>query len=186
MLVPEESSSQGSTAKVTLINTADDESTVGEGTMYAVQIQGKDKNTKLTVGKSNGTAEALSSSINLRVLIPSIFIGALSNFTMALMLPRGAKVISGFGKNTALIIHGGSYTGATGAVYFDGSDLTIEGGEFKATNSDAFALVIGDERTGVRNVELSGGTFHGISAGVPLSKLLKDGYSFKKADGQLR
>ena len=33
MLVPEKSSSQGSTANVTLINTANDESTVGEGTM---------------------------------------------------------------------------------------------------------------------------------------------------------
>lgn len=183
MLVPEESSSQGSTAKVTLINTADNESTVGEGTMYAVQIQGKDKNTKLTVGKSNGTAS------NIKFLYKStgtytidIYWGTVELYDGTYVAER-SKVISGFGKNTALIIHGGSYTGATGAVYFDGSDLTIEGGEFKATNSDAFALVIGDERTGVRNVELSGGTFHGISAERSLSKLLKDGYSFKKADG---
>ena len=183
MLVPEKSSSQGSTAKVTLINTADNESTVGEGTMYAVQIQGKDKNTKLTVGKSNGTAS------NIKFLYKStgtytidIYWGTVELYDGTYVAER-SKVISGFGKNTALIIHGGSYTGATGAVYFDGSDLTIEGGEFKATNSDAFALVIGDERTGVRNVELSGGTFHGISAERSLSKLLKDGYSFKKADG---
>lgn len=183
MLVPEESSSQGSTAKVTLINTADNESTVGEGIMYAVQIQGKDKNTKLTVGKSNGTAS------NIKFLYKStgtytidIYWGTVELYDGTYVAER-SKVISGFGKNTALIIHGGSYTGATGAVYFDGSDLTIEGGEFKATNSDAFALVIGDERTGVRNVELSGGTFHGISAERSLSKLLKDGYSFKKADG---
>lgn len=183
MLVPEESSSQGSTAKVTLINTADNESTVGEGTMYAVQIQGKDKNTKLTVGKSNGTAS------NIKFLYKStgtytidIYWGTVELYDGTYVAER-SKVISGFGKNTALIIHGGSYTGATGAVYFDGSDLTIEGGEFKATNSDAFALVIGDKRTGVRNVELSGGTFHGISAERSLSKLLKDGYSFKKADG---
>ena len=175
MLVPEESSSQGSTAKVTLINTADNESTVGEGTMYAVQIQGKDKNTKLTVGKSNGTAS------NIKFLYKStgtytidIYWGTVELYDGTYVAER-SKVISGFGKNTALIIHGGSYTGATGAVYFDGSDLTIEGGEFKATNSDAFALVIGDERTGVRNVELSGGTFHGISAERSLSKLLKDG-----------
>ena len=183
MLVPEKPSSQGSTAKVTLINTADNESTVGEGTMYAVQIQGKDKNTKLTVGKSNGTAS------NIKFLYKStgtytidIYWGTVELYDGTYVAER-SKVISGFGKNTALIIHGGSYTGATGAVYFDGSDLTIEGGEFKATNSDAFALVIGDERTGVRNVELSGGTFHGISAERSLSKLLKDGYSFKKADG---
>ena len=183
MLVPEKSSSQGSTAKVTLINTADNESTVGEGTMYAVQIQGKDENTKLTVGKSNGTAS------NIKFLYKStgtytidIYWGTVELYDGTYVAER-SKVISGFGKNTALIIHGGSYTGATGAVYFDGSDLTIEGGEFKATNSDAFALVIGDERTGVRNVELSGGTFHGISAERSLSKLLKDGYSFKKADG---
>ena len=183
MLVPEKSSSQGSTAKVTLINTADNESTVGEGTMYAVQIQGKDKNTKLTVGKSNGTAS------NIKFLYKStgtytidIYWGTVELYDGTYVAER-SKVISGFGKNTAIIIHGGSYTGATGAVYFDGSDLTIEGGEFKATNSDAFALVIGDERTGVRNVELSGGTFHGISAERSLSKLLKDGYSFKKADG---
>lgn len=183
MLVPEKSSSQGSTAKVTLINTADNESTVGEGTMYAVQIQGKDKNTKLTVGKSNGTAS------NIKFLYKStgtytidIYWGTVELYDGTYVAER-SKVISGFGKNTALIIHGGSYTGATGTVYFDGSDLTIEGGEFKATNSDAFALVIGDERTGVRNVELSGGTFHGISAERSLSKLLKDGYSFKKADG---
>ena len=183
MLVPEKPSSQGSTAKVTLINTADNESTVGEGTMHAVQIQGKDKNTKLTVGKSNGTAS------NIKFLYKStgtytidIYWGAVELYDGTYVAER-SKVISGFGKNTALIIHGGSYTGATGAVYFDGSDLTIEGGEFKATNSDAFALVIGDERTGVRNVELSGGTFHGISAERSLSKLLKDGYSFKKADG---
>ena len=183
MLVPEKSSSQGSTAKVTLINTADNESTVGEGTMYAVQIQGKDKNTKLTVGKSNGTAS------NIKFLYKStgtytidIYWGTVELYDGTYVAER-SKVISGFGKNTALIIHGGSYTGATGAVYFDGSDLTIEGGEFKATNSDAFALVRGDERTGVRNVELSGGTFHGISAERSLSKLLKDGYSFKKADG---
>ena len=183
MLVPEKSSSQGSTAKVTLINTADNESTVGEGTMYAVQIQGKDKNTKLTVGKSNGTAS------NIKFLYKStgtytidIYWGTVELYDGTYVAER-SKVISGFGKNTALIIHGGSYTGATGAVYFDGSDLTIEGGEFKATNSDAFALVIGDERTGVRNVELSGGTFHGISAERSLSKSLKDGYSFKKADG---
>lgn len=183
MLVPEESSSQGSTAKVTLINTADNESTVGEGTMYAVQIQGKDKNTKLTVGKSNGTAS------NIKFLYKStgtytidIYWGTVELYDGTYVAER-SKVISGFGKNAALIIHGGSYTGATGAVYFDGSDLTIEGGEFKAANSDAFALVIGDERTGVRNVELSGGTFHGISAERSLSKLLKDGYSFKKADG---
>lgn len=183
MLVPEKSSSQGSTAKVTLINTADNESTVGEGTMYAVQIQGKDKNTKLTVGKINGTAS------NIKFLYKStgtytidIYWGTVELYDGTYVAER-SKVISGFGKNTALIIHGGSYTGATGAVYFDGSDLTIEGGEFKATNSDAFALVIGDERTGVRNVELSGGTFHGISAERSLSKLLKDGYSFKKADG---
>ena len=183
MLVPEKSSSQGSTAKVTLINTADNESTVGEGIMYAVQIQGKDKNTKLTVGKSNGTAS------NIKFLYKStgtytidIYWGTVELYDGTYVAER-SKVISGFGKNTALIIHGGSYTGATGAVYFDGSDLTIEGGEFKATNSDAFALVIGDERTGVRNVELSGGTFHGISAERSLSKLLKDGYSFKKADG---
>ena len=183
MLVPEKPSSQGSTAKVTLINTADNESTVGEGTMYAVQIQGKDKNTKLTVGKSNGTAS------NIKFLYKStgtytidIYWGTVELYDGTYVAER-SKVISGFGKNTALIIHGGSYTGATGAVYFDGSDLTIEGGEFKATNSDAFALVIGNERTGVRNVELSGGTFHGISAERSLSKLLKDGYSFKKADG---
>ena len=183
MLVPEKPSSQGSTAKVTLINTADNESTVGEGTMYAVQIQGKDRNTKLTVGKSNGTAS------NIKFLYKStgtytidIYWGTVELYDGTYVAER-SKVISGFGKNTALIIHGGSYTGATGAVYFDGSDLTIEGGEFKATNSDAFALVIGDERTGVRNVELSGGTFHGISAERSLSKLLKDGYSFKKADG---
>ena len=183
MLVPEQSSSHGSTANVTLINTADNESTVGEGTMYAVQIEGKDKNTKLTVGKSDGTAS------NIKFLYKStgtytidIYWGTVELYDGTYVAER-SKVIRGFGKNTALIIHGGSYTGATGAVYFDGSDLTIEGGEFKATNSDAFALVIGDERTGVRNVELSGGTFHGISAERSLSKLLKDGYSFKKADG---
>ena len=183
MLVPEKPSSQGSTAKVTLINTADNESTVGEGTMYAVQIQGKDKNTKLTVGKSNGTAS------NIKFLYKStgtytidIYWGTVELYDGTYVAER-SKVISGFGKNTALIIHGGSYTGATGAVYFDGSDLTIEGGEFKATNSDAFALVIGNEGHGARNVELSGGTFHGISAERSLSKLLKDGYSFKKADG---
>lgn len=183
MLVPEKPSSQGSTAKVTLINTADNESTVGEGTMYAVQIQGKDKNTKLTVGKSNGTAS------NIKFLYKStgtytidIYWGTVELYDGTYVAER-SKVISGFGKNTALIIHGGSYTGATGAVYFDGSDLTIEGGEFKATNSDAFALVIGNEGHGARNVELSGGTFKGIQAERPLSELLKDGYSFKKADG---
>lgn len=183
MLVPEKSSSQGSTAKVTLINTADNESTVGEGTMYAVQIDGKDKNTKLTVGRSDGTAN------NIKFLYKSMGSYAISVFPGTVELYGGtyvaerSTVIYGFGRNTALIIHGGSYTGATGAVYFDGRDLTIEGGEFKATNSDAFALVIGDERYDVRNVELSGGTFHGISAERPLSELLKDGYSFKKTDG---
>ena len=183
MLVPEQSSSHGSTAKVTLINTADNESTVGEGTMYAVQIDGKDKNTKLTIGKSDGTAS------NIKFIYKSTGTYAISVFPGTVEFYGGtyiaerSTVIYGYGRNTELIIHGGSYTGATGAVYFDGSDLTIEGGEFKATNSDAFALVIGDERTGVRNVELSGGTFHGISAERSLSKLLKDGYSFKKADG---
>ena len=182
MLVPEESSSQGSTAKVTLINTADNESTVGEGTMYAVQIQGKDKNTKLTVGKSNGTAS------NIKFLYKStgtytidIYWGTVELYDGTYVAER-SKVISGFGKNTALIIHGGSYTGATGAVYFDGSDLTIKGGKFTA-NDGAFALVIGNEGHGARNVELSGGTFKGIQAERPLSELLKDGYSFKKADG---
>ena len=183
MLVPEQSSSHGSTAKVTLINTADNESTVGEGTMYAVQIDGKDKNTKLTVGKSDGTAS------NIKFLYKStgtytinIDPGTVELYGGTYVAER-STVIYGFGRNTALIIHGGSYTGTTGAVYFDGGNLTIEDGEFKATNSDAFALVIGDERTGVRNVELSGGTFHGISAERALSRLLKDGYSFKKADG---
>lgn len=182
MLVPEESSSQGSTAKVTLINTADNESTVGEGTMYAVQIQGKDKNTKLTVGKSNGTAS------NIKFLYKStgtytidIYWGTVELYDGTYVAER-SKVISGLGKNTALIIHGGSYTGATGAVYFDGSDLTIKGGKFTA-NDGAFALVIGNEGHGARNVELSGGTFKGIQAERSLSKLLKDGYSFKKADG---
>jgi len=183
MLVPEQSSSHGSTAKVTLINTADNESTVGEGTMYAVQIEGKDKNTKLTVGKSDGTAS------NIKFLYKStgtytinIDPGTVELYGGTYVAER-STVIYGFGRNTALIIHGGSYTGATGAVYFDGGNLTIEDGEFKATNSDAFALVIGDERTGVRNVELSGGTFKGIKAERALSRLLKDGYSFKKTDG---
>ena len=183
MLVPEQSSSHGSTANVTLINTADNESTVGEGTMYAVQIEGKDKNTKLTVGKSDGTAS------NIKFLYKStgtytinIDPGTVELYGGTYVAER-STVIYGFGRNTALIIHGGSYTGATGAVYFDGGNLTIEDGEFKATNSDAFALVIGDERTGVRNVELSGGTFKGIKAERALSRLLKDGYSFKKTDG---
>ena len=182
MLVPEKSSSQGSTANVTLINTANDESTVGEGTMYAVQIDGKDKNTKLTIGKSDGTAS------NIKFIYKSTGTYAISVFPGTVEFYGGtyiaerSTVIYGYGRNTELIIHGGSYTGATGAVYFDGSDLTIKGGKFTA-NDGAFALVIGDERTGVRNVELSGGTFHGISAERSLSKLLKDGYSFKKADG---
>lgn len=176
MLVPEESSSQGSTAKVTLINTADNESTVGEGIMYAVQIQGKDKNTKLTVGKSNGTAS------NIKFLYKStgtytidIYWGTVELYDGTYVAER-SKVISGFGKNTALIIHGGSYTGATGAVYFDGSDLTIEGGEFKATNTimvvDAASITTAPE-----DAEIIYGT-----AGVPenLAKLIatiQDGYS---------
>ena len=181
MLDPE--GGKASTAKVTLINTADNESTVGEGTMYAVQIDGKDKNTKLTVGRSNGTAS------NIKFIYKSTGTYAISVFPGTVEFYGGtyiaerSTVIYGYGRNTELIIHGGSYTGATGAVYFDGRDLTIEGGEFKATNSDAFALVIGNVRNDVRNVELSGGTFKGIKAERPLSELLKDGYSFKKADG---
>ena len=181
MLDPE--GGKASTAKVTLINTADNESTVGEGTMYAVQIDGKDKNTKLTVGKSDGTAN------NIKFLYKSMGSYAISVFPGTAELYGGtyvaerSTVIYGFGRNTALIIHGGSYTGATGAVYFDGGNLTIEDGEFKATDSDAFALEIGNEGYGARNVELSGGTFHGIKAERPLSRLLKDGYSFKKDDG---
>ena len=183
MLVPEQSSSHGSTAKVTLINTADNESTVGEGTMYAVQIDGKDKNTKLTVGRSDGTANNIKFIYkNKGSYAISVFPGTVELYGGTYIAER-STVIYGYGRNTELIIHGGSYTGATGAVYFDGGNLTIEDGEFKATNSDAFALVIGDERTGVRNVELSGGIFHGIKAERALSRLLKDGYSFKKADG---
>lgn len=183
MLVPEKSSSQGSTANVTLINTANDESTVGEGTMYAVQIEGKDKNTKLTVGKSDGTAS------NIKFIYKSTGTYAISVFPGTVEFYGGtyiaerSTVIYGYGRNTELIIHGGSYTGATGAVYFDGSDLTIKGGKFTA-NDGAFALVIGNEGHGARNVELSGGTFKGIQAERPLSELLKDGYSFKKADGR--
>lgn len=182
MLVPEKSSSQGSTANVTLINTANDESTVGEGTMYAVQIDGKDKNTKLTIGKSDGTAS------NIKFIYKSTGTYAISVFPGTVEFYGGtyiaerSTVIYGYGRNTELIIHGGSYTGATGAVYFDGSDLTIKGGKFTA-NDGAFALVIGNEGHGARNVELSGGTFKGIQAERPLSELLKDGYSFKKADG---
>ena len=182
MLVPEQSSSHGSTAKVTLINTADNESTVGEGTMYAVQIDGKDKNTKLTIGKSDGTAS------NIKFIYKSTGTYAISVFPGTVEFYGGtyiaerSTVIYGYGRNTELIIHGGSYTGATGAVYFDGSDLTIKGGKFTA-NDGAFALVIGNEGHGARNVELSGGTFKGIQAERPLSELLKDGYSFKKADG---
>lgn len=183
MLVPEQSSSHGSTAKVTLINTADNESTVGEGTMYAVQIDGKDKNTKLTVGRSDGTANNIKFIYkNKGSYAISVFPGTVELYGGTYIAER-STVIYGYGRNTELIIHGGSYTGATGAVYFDGGNLTIEDGEFKATNSDAFALVIGDERTGVRNVELSGGIFHGIKAERALSRLLRDGYSFKKADG---
>ena len=183
MLVPEKSSSQGSTANVTLINTANDESTVGEGTMYAVQIDGKDKNTKLTIGKSDGTAS------NIKFIYKSTGTYAISVFPGTVEFYGGtyiaerSTVIYGYGRNTELIIHGGSYTGATGAVYFDGSDLTIKGGKFTA-NDGAFALVIGNEGHGARNVELSGGTFKGIQAERPLSELLKDGYSFKKADGR--
>ena len=182
MLVSEKSSSQGSTANVTLINTANDESTVGEGTMYAVQIDGKDKNTKLTIGKSDGTAS------NIKFIYKSTGTYAISVFPGTVEFYGGtyiaerSTVIYGYGRNTELIIHGGSYTGATGAVYFDGSDLTIKGGKFTA-NDGAFALVIGNEGHGARNVELSGGTFKGIQAERPLSELLKDGYSFKKADG---
>lgn len=182
MLVPEKGSSHGSTAKVTLINTAGNESTVGEGTMYAVQIDGKDKNTKLTIGKSDGTAS------NIKFIYKSTGTYAISVFPGTVEFYGGtyiaerSTVIYGYGRNTELIIHGGSYTGATGAVYFDGSDLTIKGGKFTA-NDGAFALVIGNEGHGARNVELSGGTFKGIQAERPLSELLKDGYSFKKADG---
>ena len=182
MLDPEDD--KESTAKVTLINTADNESTVGEGTMNAVQIQGRDKNTKLTVGKSDGTASNIkfmyksTSPSNYAI---TVFPGTVELYG-GTYVAEGCTVIEGFGKNTALIIHGGSYTGATAAVYFDGRDLTIEGGKFTA-NDGAFALVIGDERDDVRNVELSGGTFKGIKAERPLSELLKDGYSFKKADG---
>lgn len=166
MLVPEKSSSQGSTANVTLINTANDESTVGEGTMYAVQIDGKDKNTKLTIGKSDGTAS------NIKFIYKSTGTYAISVFPGTVEFYGGtyiaerSTVIYGYGRNTELIIHGGSYTGATGAVYFDGSDLTIKGGKFTA-NDGAFALVIGNEGHGARNVELSGGTFKGIQAERP-------------------
>lgn len=175
---------RNSTAKVTLINTADEKSTVKGNTYYAAQIEGKDTGTKLTVGRNDGSASNIEFSTNSGSS-HAISIGQgtteLYGGTYTSTAPK-CTAITGSGGKVVLIIHGGSYTGATAAVYFDGSDLTIEGGKFTA-NDGAFALVIGNERHGARNVELSGGTFKGIQAERPLSKLLKDGYSFKKADG---
>lgn len=172
---------QYSTAKVTLINTANEKSTVNGNDHYAAQIDGKDKGTKLTVGRNDGSASNIEFSTN-SWSSHAIHIGRgtteLYGGTYT-STARNCTAITGIGGNVVLIIHGGSYTGVAAAVNFDGSELTIEGGKFEATDND-FSLVISEY---VKKVELSGGTFKGIKAERPLSELLKDGYSFKKADG---
>ena len=174
---------QHSTAKVTLINTADEKSTVKGNRNYAAQIDGKDKGTKLTIGREDSLANNIEFStstdswycqaINIGQGTTELYGGTYTSTA------RNCKAIYGSGGKVVLIIHGGRYTGAAAAVDFDGSELTIEGGEFEATAND-YSLVISEY---VKKVELSGGTFKGIKAARPLSELLKDGYSFKKDDG---
>lgn len=170
-----------STAKVTLINTTDVEATVSASD-YAADVHCK--NARLIVGSSDKTENNIKFSVD-------------SFYRSSILLDDGSVEIYGgsyIAKNaiaidanvgTTLTIHNGTFEGATAGVKFMGTSLTIEGGEFKAANG-AFGLDIPRDRS---TVKISDGTFYGINTngtnenGRSLSQLLKDGYSFKKADG---
>ena len=172
---------QNSTAKVTLINTADVEATVSASD-YAADVHCK--NARLIVGSSDETENNIKFSVD-------------SFYRSSILLDDGSVEIYGgsyIAKNaiaidatvgTTLTIHDGTFEGATAGVKFMGTSLTIEGGEFKAANG-AFGLDIPRDRS---TVKISDGTFYGINTngtdenGRSLSQLLKDGYSFKKTDG---
>ena len=172
---------RNSTAKVTLINTADVEATVSASD-YAADVHCK--NARLIVGSSNKTENNIKFSVD-------------SFYRSSILLDDGSVEIYGgsyIAKNaiaidakvgTTLTIHNGTFEGATAGVKFMGTSLTIEGGEFKAANG-AFGLDIPRDKS---TVKISDGTFYGINTngtdenGRSLSQLLKDDYSFKKADG---
>ena len=166
---------QNSTAKVTLINTADVEATVSASD-YAADVHCK--NARLIVGSSDTTENNIKFSVDSfnrsSILLDD---GSVEIYGGSYIAKNAIAIDAKVG--TTLTIHNGTFEGATAAVNFDGRELTIEGGEFEATAND-YSLVISEY---VRKVELSGGMFKGIKAGCPLSELLKDGYSFKKADG---